>query len=270
MEPPIDAATAKYDLLAEVEFRSDLRRLYGALAISDRIRDLRTTAARLDAEIHIDPTRPNAAAVFIDKGRFVISLGPYDRLERARFAVAHEIAHIAIERGYLEFARSRMQTLAEQEQLCDFVAGLLLMPLDTFVPAVLKIARATFGNQLRSLRTLAAHYGVSLKSCLLQVGLLHCVRFSSYSHSSLPGRNHHSEVHSARWRSGHTLLRSLADCRRPNAGETIRLPCGELLHERGLHWSDPDAYLCLERGSERSRSEARVFLRPLQRSAPTC
>jgi len=120
--------------------------------------DLDKVCQKLDVSIRDSDELIGTGALIRDGASFNILCASGLPLERRRFTIAHEIAHLVIDRS----AKRIVRHSSELERLCDVFAAELLMPRPVFVAALARSAR------LRDLPALAKSFQVSLTSAAIR------------------------------------------------------------------------------------------------------
>jgi hypothetical protein len=278
---------AKKDLLRDYTFRQHLAKVYRDLRIGGGTGPVNIGAAAqvLGIRTITDPSLPCEGRIGTarDGQRIMVVRDPHS--PRGRFTVAHEVAHEVV-RTYPEFEKAVSESGTE-EGFCDFVAGLLLMPLPEFVPQVWLLGCKGGGITWNDYDGLAKRWGVSTTSCFLQIALLSCVHFGVLVSEFDSGRNGRvlQNTYSAGWQGWFVLHgRAPQNGVAQGTGESIRASCmlvigncerrlsvsaTRALNDSGTHWDDPDASVVVERRHAGGTLVACHFLRPAAPRMPS-
>lgn len=162
-------------------FRKQLRLLYQDVGMTDCGLDLGRVVHRLGVTVIIDPLLPATGQISVNsRGETLIHLRYEPKDGQHRFTFAHELAHEIIHRERLELAGPNCDRFAMkdvEEDFCDFVAGLLLMPLPIFFFRLSSLASQFPRINEWSYSQLAREFRVSIKSLLVQITLMRSFRF---------------------------------------------------------------------------------------------
>lgn len=175
-------------------FRRRLSWVYRELGFDGFGLDLRQAAKRLRLEVSVNARFPFPGQIWtLPRGQRVVGLKHRPDRGRARFTFAHEISHelVRIEWfGLVDRNAYRFSLEDVEEPFCDFIAGLLLMPLPAFFPRVFQLAQRYPNINQYSYKRLADDFRVSVSSAVLQITLLKSFRFlyETYDYGSTPPR----------------------------------------------------------------------------------
>lgn len=264
--PNVLSMARRRELLASSVFRRQLRQVYQQHGLNaNQPVDLSALATAIGAPLRYVTAAASSALVHERDGQRRIIVGFYDNAHRERFAIAHEIAHALILDGIISPESLDLAPI-DEEELCDMLAGLLLMPLPCFVPMVQHCANRWQGCELGQIQAIADHYQVSFTCCVLQICMLHSVHFSVWRAAPSMSGVREWEAGTFGWR-GHSLLRQsfrdVRDRRTPSDASACRNTylCGYTLHQELEHWNDEHAIVTVV-GELSSRIVTQVFLRP--------
>ncbi len=110
--------------------------------------------------ILIRPLDVSALLVPLENDRgFVIAINESDNLERQRFSIAHEVAHILLSTGCNDIKFRGLVAQAAEESICNELAAELLMPRDKF-----KRLASSYLWSVTSINKLATQFQVSLQA----------------------------------------------------------------------------------------------------------
>lgn len=290
------------------EFRCRLSELYDDLGIGDYDRgktphgpDLKRAAASLGLFIDVDRRYPAEGMIGKNSaGERIIGLREEPDAGRARFTLAHEIAHEVVRQQRLKLVgenRERFCIDDVEEEFCDFVAGLLLMPMRRFFRRVSKLAHDFPEISFRSYYALAAEFRVSISALLLQITLLRSFAFmyEVYDYSPVaseadaaPRLSPLARAFTGNWslpkyrefaaNTGATrgIARfiyavdsvSVAMSHVPARPWRRSVNVDPALRDRSVDWSNGSARIVLERAFGGPRRQVWHILRPVIRSAP--
>ncbi len=164
--------------LRSPEFRKQLARVYRDLGVNDQSDshepcvDVLRVASRLGLTVVHDAGLKAVGRISTTlDGRRIIHIPVAS--EHARFVIAHEVAHELLRCGSLcPMGIDPRQMDDIEEEFCNFVAGLLLMPLPQFVLRVDALAAAFPDVSFKAYMRMANAFKVSLQSLLVQMSIL--------------------------------------------------------------------------------------------------
>ncbi|SCK42581.1 Predicted Zn peptidase [Variovorax sp. HW608] len=123
-------------MLDEAEIRMHARRFMAGLDLSLIAQDLSVYTKKVQAKLRKEELEPGESGYTLTKrdGSSVIIVNERERLERQRFSICHEVAHIVLElkSDHRDTPSWSYAKRDENEIACDIFAAELLMPLDAF------------------------------------------------------------------------------------------------------------------------------------------
>ena len=148
-----------------------LRYLAGMGDLPVNVKDL----AKAQGIRSVKPLEMSASGRVLHLGGFYVFYNPREDRRRQRFTICHEIAHTffaddvtARETGIkIRLGLNRPLDYTTEEQLCEWVAGELIMPRDRFVAAVNELSPS-----LSSLKEIASRFDVTEAAALGRIRAL--------------------------------------------------------------------------------------------------
>jgi Zn-dependent peptidase ImmA (M78 family) len=270
--------------LRQIDFRRQVARVYRELGLTSRGLNLVRAAGRLNVQVVIDSRIGTDGEIGTNsKGQRVIVLSESPCNPRPRFTLAHEIAHELLRLNMLRpvSCRSPLPAGPPEESFCDFVAGLLLMPLPLFHGRVVELANCYPQISVASYERLAASFVVSLKAFLLQITLLRSVRFMfegmdaggqvnsamrsirAYSDGwDFPRRLHSAEASGSLPFQNYAIGDGEGSVSWRDGRSVTTIPLDLNLRDSSVDWGADGGVVLTERDSVRSAWQCRHFLRP--------
>jgi Zn-dependent peptidase ImmA (M78 family) len=188
------------DVYVSLGFFDDATKCCRAITAT-RVPNLVRAAERLHLTVFTDANLPVDGLIgSARQGGRAIVLRHAPVQPRARFTLAHEIAHelVRLDRLYPVDAEGHRvhATMPQEEGFCDFVAGLLLMPLPLFVPEIDRLVRLFPDVGLAEYVHVARQFSVSLQSMLFQIAVLNRFKFA-FELEPIVGATAHERADSA-------------------------------------------------------------------------